>query len=198
MFSSKIPRTCHVFTRLFTSNTPWYFLDFAFYENLYTSKNIDSNDIVHYLNEVNCPTLTQCDKDMCDAIPTMDDCKAAVNYMKNDKSPRSDGISSEFYKCFWNSIDKLFYDVLLTVYGNKELSFFQRLSIITLLFQIGDRCDFKRYRPLSLTNTDYKLIAFILANRLQRVVDRLIGNEQSAYIKGRYIGENARILFRYF
>ena len=23
------PRTCHVFTRLFTSNTPWYFLDFA-------------------------------------------------------------------------------------------------------------------------------------------------------------------------
>ena len=24
-----IPRTCHVFTRLFTSNTPWYFLDFA-------------------------------------------------------------------------------------------------------------------------------------------------------------------------
>ena len=29
----QIPRTCHVFTRLFTSNTPWYFLDFAF--NLY-------------------------------------------------------------------------------------------------------------------------------------------------------------------
>ena len=24
-----IPRTCHVFTRLFTLNTPWYFLDFA-------------------------------------------------------------------------------------------------------------------------------------------------------------------------
>ena len=25
----QIPRVCHVFTRLFTSNTPWYFLDFA-------------------------------------------------------------------------------------------------------------------------------------------------------------------------
>ena len=25
----QIPRSCHVFTRLFTSNTPWYFLDFA-------------------------------------------------------------------------------------------------------------------------------------------------------------------------
>ena len=26
----QIPRTCHVFTRLFTLNTPWYFLDFAY------------------------------------------------------------------------------------------------------------------------------------------------------------------------
>ena len=25
----QIPRTCHVFTQLFTSNTPWYFLEFA-------------------------------------------------------------------------------------------------------------------------------------------------------------------------
>ena len=25
----QIPGTCHVFTRLFTLNTPWYFLDFA-------------------------------------------------------------------------------------------------------------------------------------------------------------------------
>ena len=30
----QIPRTCHVFTRLFTSNTPWYFLDFARLESL--------------------------------------------------------------------------------------------------------------------------------------------------------------------
>ena len=27
----QIPRTCHVFTWLFTLNTPWYFLDFALY-----------------------------------------------------------------------------------------------------------------------------------------------------------------------
>ena len=25
----QIPQTCHMFTRLFTSNTPWYFLGFA-------------------------------------------------------------------------------------------------------------------------------------------------------------------------
>ena len=29
----QIPRNCHDFTRLFTLNTPWYFLDFAFNSN---------------------------------------------------------------------------------------------------------------------------------------------------------------------
>ena len=38
----QIPRTCHVFTRLFTSNTPWYFLDFAF--KLYCVPNSSSNE----------------------------------------------------------------------------------------------------------------------------------------------------------
>ena len=29
----QIPQTCHDFTRLFTLNTPWYFLDFAYYQD---------------------------------------------------------------------------------------------------------------------------------------------------------------------
>ena len=32
----QIPRTCHVFTRLFTLNIPLYFFDFAFYWDVYT------------------------------------------------------------------------------------------------------------------------------------------------------------------
>ena len=29
----QIPRTCHLLTRLFTSKTPWYFIDFAYWRN---------------------------------------------------------------------------------------------------------------------------------------------------------------------
>ena len=45
----------------------------------------------------------------------------------------------------------------------------------------------KNYRQLSLTNTDYKIIAFVFARRLQSIIDKLIGYEQSAYIKGRLL-----------
>lgn len=104
------------------------------------------------------------------------------------------GIPCEFYKCFWGHIGSLFYEVLLSVFENQEMSFSQRLSLITLLFKKGDKTDLKNYRPLSLTKTDYKIIAFIFARRLQKVIDKLISKEQFAYIKGRFIGINARVV----
>lgn len=44
-----------------------------------------------------------------------------------------------------------------------------------------------------MTNTDYKIIAFILARRLQKIIN-LIGNEETAYIKGRFIDANSRTI----
>ena len=46
----QIPHTCHVFTRLFTSITPWYFLDFACHDIITISESwldssIENNDI---------------------------------------------------------------------------------------------------------------------------------------------------------
>ena len=78
------------------------------------------------------------------------------------------------------------------------MSFSQRLAIKTLIFKKGERNLLKNYRPLSLTNTDYKIIAFILARRLQKIIDKLISKHQSAYIKGRNISENARLILDIF
>ena len=50
------------------------------------------------------------------------------------------------------------------------------------------------YRPISLTNVDYKILAFVLANRLQTVIKSIVNPAQVAYIKGRYIGCNIRLL----
>ena len=52
----------------------------------------------------------------------------------------------------------------------------------------------KNYRPLSLTNTDYKIIGFVFARRLQTIIDKIISNEQSVYVKGRFIGISTRYI----
>ena len=45
-----------------------------------------------------------------------------------------------------------------------------------------------------MLNTDYKILAKALANRLQKVIGHLIYEEQVGYIKGRYIGEEIRTI----
>lgn len=46
------------------------------------------------------------------------------------------------------------------------------------------------FRPISLINCSFKIITKLLANRLAKVIDSLIDDSQSAYIKGRLIEDN--------
>ena len=84
------------------------------------------------------------------------------------------------------------------MFDNGEMSFSQRLAVISLIHKNGEKTLLKNYRPISLTNSDYKIIAFIFAKRLQKVISNLISKDSSAYIKGRYIGEHARLILDIF
>ena len=44
-------------------------------------------------------------------------------------------------------------------------------------------------------NTDYKIATKVIANRVKHVITKIIHNSQTGFIKGRYIGENIRLLF---
>ena len=52
----------------------------------------------------------------------------------------------------------------------------------------------KNWRPISLLNTDYKILTKCLSHRIQDVLPSIINSDQTGYIKGRYIGENIRTI----
>ncbi len=52
----------------------------------------------------------------------------------------------------------------------------------------------KNWRPISLLNTDYKILTKILANRLKKVLPSIINTDQSGYLERRLIGQNIRLL----
>ena len=87
--------------------------------------------------------------------------------MANNKAPGCDGLSPEFYKYFWPDIKTLLIDSLNEGYYRGELSESQKQSILTLIFKKGDRKLLDNWRPISLLNTDYKIIARVLSQRLQ-------------------------------
>jgi hypothetical protein len=67
-------------------------------------------------------------------------------------------------------------------------------GVVVSLFKAGDRAEISNYRPITLLNTDYRVLAKVLASRLQRVLGTIISPEQTAFLQGRRIGENVFFL----
>ena len=56
------------------------------------------------------------------------------------------------------------------------------------------RGDLDDYRPITLLNTELKILAQVLANRLQLVISDLIGPEQNYAVKGRSIWDDLHLV----
>jgi hypothetical protein len=70
----------------------------------------------------------------------------------------------------------------------------QNRGVLTLLFKSGKRENICNWRPLTLLNTDYKIIAKILAERLKIVLPNVIHSDQKGFVKGRNISEANRLI----
>ena len=77
---------------------------------------------------------------------------------------------------------------------NQILPSSQRGAVLSLIFKKDDSQNIANYRPISLTNVDYRILAFALAGRLQSVIQTIVGHDQTAYIKDRYMGYNIRLV----
>jgi hypothetical protein len=97
------------------------------------------------------------DKEHCDRTPTTDELAEAVYSMKLNKSPGLDGIPVEFYKMFWRHIKFYLLESLLKSFEIGELSSSQRASVLSLINKKGSMHNLDNYRPISLTNCDYKI-----------------------------------------
>ena len=103
-------------------------------------------------------------------------------------------ITPEFYQHFKNVIIDPLYNMIIETYACGNLPDSARKAIVTLIYKKGCNLELGNYRPISLTNYDYKIIAFILARRLQIVMPNLIDESQTAYLKKRYMGTNVRLI----
>ena len=126
---------------------------------------------------------------------TEKECFEALKEMKNNKSPGSDGITTEFYKIFWTTIKTFYIKSINYSYTNGSLTTLQKQGIITLLPKKDkDLTSLNNWRPITLLNIDYKIATKSIATRMKKVLISLIENSQTGFLKGRYIGENIRTI----
>ena len=142
-----------------------------------------------YIQSLTIPTITADDQARCDQDITVEELASAIKLLNNDSAPGSDGLPAEFYKVFWLQIKAPLLACFKYGFESNSLSSSERLGIISLFHKgkdlLADNLD--NWRPLSLTNVDYKIIAKVLSLRLDTVIEDIIGEQQVGFMKGRDI-----------
>ena len=77
-----------------------------------------------------------------------------------------------------------------------ELSKSQKQAIIRLIEKKGKRY-IQNWGPLSLLNTDVKVLLKVMAQRLKKTLPFLISANQSGYADGQFISEDGRLISDY-
>ena len=169
-----------------------------FYENLYSSKLTKSDTTAKFVQKTqnDIPKLNETEKNLCEETLSLEEGGKALKLLPNNKSPGSDGYTTNFYKFFWPDIKNILYKSYMYSFENDTLTQNQKLGILNLLPKKDKDIRYlANWRPVSLLNTDYKILTKALAIRLQKVIPSIIDHDQVGYIKNRYIGENIRIIF---
>lgn len=128
----------------------------------------------NYLLDI--PKISEFDFQYLENPFTVEEIKESIKTLTKNTSPGMDGLTSEFYQHFMN----LFSDDLIEVFRtdtNYPNSW--TTQVIKLLPKAGNKHDINYWRPISLCNGDYKIIAKALSNRLKTVIGSVVNCEQS-------------------
>ena len=137
--------------------------------------------------------LTEEMKETAEGHFTYEEVTNAVKQIAKNKTPGCDGIPVEFYVIFWNKIGKFFVKTLEFAYDVNDLHDSAFKGVINLIPKKGkDSRVIKNLRPITLLNTDYKIIEKVLANRLKPLLSHLINEDQKGFMKNRNISCNIR------
>ena len=164
----------------------------SFYSNLLNSEGWDEKAAEKLLENINT-SITEEQKLACEKPISESELTKGIKALKTNKSPGIDGIPGEFYKKYWSLLKTNFIKVIEEIEETESLTISQYRGVICLIFKQGDRDDLKNWRPITLLNNDYKLIAIIYANRLKTILPSIIKDDQKAYIQGRQITESVRL-----
>ena len=105
--------------------------------------------------------------------------------MDNIKTPGSDGISSLFLLTFFDILGPILCLLFNVAYDVGYMSDSQKLSYISLNCKDSKNSHLmKNNRPISLLNTDRKILSKIITNRLTDVLPSIIGISQTCSVKG--------------
>ncbi len=138
-------------------------------KKLYTSHS-DNEKISTFLQTVKhfVPIVFN---DYCEDDISKADISKALFSMKKGKSPRSDGLTIELYCAFRDLIENPLFSMYKECLEQKEMSSTMKQGVISLILKPDkDPLIIDNWRPITLLNVDYNMLALIYGTRLKSMV----------------------------
>ena len=103
----------------------------------------------------------------------------ALNEMDGDKAPGPDGFSLAFWQAFKHFVKSEIMEMSREFYANESFIKSLNATFVVLIPKKGDA----DLRPISHLGSLYKILAKVLANRLKKVVGKVVSEAQNAFVE---------------
>ncbi|CAN6679920.1 unnamed protein product [Malus baccata var. baccata] len=127
-----------------------------------------------------------------------DEIKAAALGMGCLKAPGPDGFQGVFYQSFWETIREDVLAVVQALIQDSTIPGTLNAAHIVLIPKVANPESVSQFRPISLCNFSYKILAKVLANRLRVLMPTIISPSQNAFVAGRQIQDSIGIAHELF
>ena len=153
----------------------WYIV--KYYEKLY-GKEYSDTDLQSWFIQFIDKKITEIDRQNLEKDVLEEEFFLAIKSLNSNKSPGIDGLPNEFYLKFWYIIKNELCKIIRNIINGQLLQGNQKRAVITLIPKDGELNLLKSWRPVSLICSDVKIVAKILAIRLNPIMPSTISSNQ--------------------
>jgi hypothetical protein len=114
----------------------------------------------------------------------------AITLLPKGKAPGHDGIPTEFFQEYVNEVAPTLLLAFKPMLARGLTSEYINKGMITLIPKSGDHSKLGNWRPITLLGSIYKILAKILARRIQEFLPLVIRPNQTGFVEGRSILDN--------
>jgi len=111
-----------------------------------------------------------------------------------DKCPGPDGFNPGFFQQFWSVCNSDIFQECCAWLNNNQFPPSLNSTNIALIPKGNEQKSMKDWRPITLCNVLYKLVAKVFANHLKKILHKCISENESAFVPERSILDNAMIV----
>ena len=117
--------------------------------------------------------------------------------MSPTKAPEPDGLPAVFFQKHWHSIRCGVINTCLHILNDRGSITPLNHTHIALIPKVAKPLKVLDFKPISLCNVIYRIVAKTIANQLNHILHHVISLTQSAFIPNRLISDNTIIGYEY-